>query len=179
MGIGDKAPDFELPSTEGKKVRLQDELGKGNILLLFYPFAFSSVCTAEMCSIRDGMTEFTAVKAKVFGISVDSPYAQKAWVQQLNLNFPLLSDFNKEVSKAYSLDSGHLVTHNLILHRRVICDNQNPSCKIYSTEITLSPSHTPCRLQLQNARNLPLFLSITSKVTWGLTLPPVKSARVK
>jgi len=103
MDIEDKAPDFELPSTEGKKVRLQDELGKGNILLLFYPFAFSSVCTAEMCSIRDGMTEFTAVKAKVFGISVDSPYAQKAWVQQLNLNFPLLSDFNKEVSKAYGV----------------------------------------------------------------------------
>jgi len=103
MDIEDKAPDFELPSTEGKKVRLQDELGKGNILLLFYPFAFSSVCTAEMCSIRDGMTEFTAVKAKVFGISVDSPYAQKAWVQQLNLNFPLLSDFNKEVSKAYAV----------------------------------------------------------------------------
>lgn len=103
MDIEDKAPDFELPSTEGKKVRLKDELGKGNIILLFYPFAFSSVCTAEMCSIRDGMTEFTAVKAKVFGISVDSPYAQKAWVQQLNLNFPLLSDFNKEVSKAYEV----------------------------------------------------------------------------
>lgn len=103
MDIGDKAPDFELPSTEGKKVRLKDALGKGKILLLFYPFAFSSVCTAEMCSIRDGMTEFTAVKAKVFGISVDSPYAQKAWVQQLNLNFPLLSDFNKEVSKAYAV----------------------------------------------------------------------------
>ena len=103
MDIGNKAPDFELPSTEGKKVRLEDELGKGKILLLFYPFAFSSVCTAEMCSIRDGMTEFTAVKAKVFGISVDSPYAQKAWVEQLNLNFPLLSDFNKEVSKAYGV----------------------------------------------------------------------------
>lgn len=103
MDIGDKAPDFELPSTEGKKVRLKDALGKGKILLLFYPFAFSSVCTAEMCSIRDGMTEFTAVKARVFGISVDSPYAQKAWVQQLNLNFPLLSDFNKEVSKAYAV----------------------------------------------------------------------------
>ncbi len=103
MDIEDQAPDFELPSTEGKKVRLKEELGKGNILLLFYPFAFSSVCTAEMCSIRDGMTEFTAVKAKVFGISVDSPYAQKAWVQQLNLNFPLLSDFNKEVSKAYAV----------------------------------------------------------------------------
>ncbi len=103
MDIRDKAPDFELPSTEGKKVRLQDELGQGKILLLFYPFAFSSVCTAEMCSIRDGMTEFTVVKARVFGISVDSPYAQKAWVQQLNLNFPLLSDFNKEVSKAYAV----------------------------------------------------------------------------
>ena len=103
MDIGNKAPDFELPSTEGKKVCLEDELGKGKILLLFYPFAFSSVCTAEMCSIRDGMTEFTAVKAKVFGISVDSPYAQKAWVEQLNLNFPLLSDFNKEVSKAYGV----------------------------------------------------------------------------
>ena len=103
MDIGNKAPDFELPSTEGKKVRLKDELGKGKIILLFYPFAFSSVCTAEMCSIRDGMTEFTAVKAKVFGISVDSPHAQKAWVEQLNLNFPLLSDFNKEVSKAYGI----------------------------------------------------------------------------
>ena len=103
MDVGDRAPDFELPSTEGGKVRLKDELGKGNILLLFYPFAFSSVCTQEMCSIRDGMTEFTAIEARVLGISVDSPYAQKAWVQQLNLNFPLLSDFNKEVSEAYGV----------------------------------------------------------------------------
>ncbi len=103
MDVGDKAPDFELPSTEGGKVRLKKELGKGNILLLFYPFAFSSVCTQEMCSIRDGMTEFTAIEARVLGISVDSPYAQKAWVQQLNLNFPLLSDFNKEVSEAYGV----------------------------------------------------------------------------
>ena len=103
MNIGDKAPDFELLSTEGEKVRLKDELGKGSILLLFYPFAFSSVCTQEMCSIRDGMTEFTAIKARVLGISVDSPHAQKAWIQQLNLNFPLLSDFNKEVSRAYGV----------------------------------------------------------------------------
>jgi len=103
MDVGDKAPDFELPSTEGGKVRLKKELGKGNVLLLFYPFAFSSVCTQEMCYIRDGMTEFTAIEARVLGISVDSPYAQKAWVQQLNLNFPLLSDFNKEVSEAYGV----------------------------------------------------------------------------
>jgi peroxiredoxin len=103
MNVGDGAPDFELPSTEGGKVRLKKELGKGNILLLFYPFAFSPVCTQEMCSIRDGMTEFTAIEARVLGISVDSPYAQKAWVQQLNLNFPLLSDFNKEVSEAYGV----------------------------------------------------------------------------
>ncbi len=103
MNVGDRAPDFELPSTEGGKVRLKKELGKGNILLLFYPFAFSPVCTQEMCSIRDGMTEFTAIEARVIGISVDSPYAQKAWVQQLNLNFPLLSDFNKEVSEAYGV----------------------------------------------------------------------------
>ena len=103
LEVGDKAPDFELQSTTGDKLRLSDQLGKGPIVLLFYPLAWSSVCTEEMCSVRDALKEFEELNASVFGIGVDSPYAQKAWSKELGLKFPLISDFNKEVSTSYGV----------------------------------------------------------------------------
>jgi len=98
--IGQPAPDFALYNTEKKLISLTDYKGK-NLLILFFPLAFSSVCTAELCSVRDNITIYSNVKSEVLGISVDSLYALGTFKADQKLNFPLLSDFNKEVSIAY------------------------------------------------------------------------------
>jgi peroxiredoxin len=97
---GQKAPDFSLYDTEKKKVTLTDFRGK-NIVLLFFPFAFTRVCTTELCSVRDNINDYEKLNAVVFGISVDSHYTLARYKHDQNLNFSLLSDFNKEVSAAY------------------------------------------------------------------------------
>lgn len=99
---GQKAPDFSLYDSERKKVTLTDFRGK-NIVLLFFPFAFTSVCTKELCSVRDNIKAYEKLNAEVFGISVDSHYTLARYKQDQNLNFSLLSDFNKEVSAAYGV----------------------------------------------------------------------------
>ncbi|MBN9418608.1 peroxiredoxin [bacterium SCN 62-11] len=96
-----KAPDFELMSNKGESVKLSDKLAVGPVVLLFFPLAFSGVCTEEMCEFRDNFADFNGLNAQVFGISVDSRFALNAFAEKNNLEFPLLSDFNKEISKAY------------------------------------------------------------------------------
>lgn len=98
--IGQKAPDFTLRDTEKNKVTLSEKKGK-NVLLLFYPLAFTSTCTKELCSVRDNISFYNNVNATVFGISVDSLFANGKFKEEQNLNFTVLSDFNKEVSRAY------------------------------------------------------------------------------
>ncbi len=98
--IGIKAPDFSLYDTERKQRSLSEFKGK-NVVLAFYPGAFTGVCTKEMCTLRDSMTRFNNLNAQVIGISVDSPFANKAFASQNNLEFPLLSDYSREVSKLY------------------------------------------------------------------------------
>jgi len=100
LQIGQAAPDFTLYNSDKKQVSLNEYRGN-NVLLLFFPFAFSSVCTAELCAVRDNINRYNAVQAKVFGISVDSLYTLAKFKAEQNLNFILLSDFNKEVSYAY------------------------------------------------------------------------------
>jgi peroxiredoxin len=97
---GQKAPDFTLYDSEKNKVNLSDYKGK-NVLLLFFPMAFTSVCTKELCSIRDNIAHYNNVNAQVFGISVDSIFTLAKFKDEQKLNFPLLSDFNKDVSQAY------------------------------------------------------------------------------
>ncbi|CAN5630791.1 peroxiredoxin [soil metagenome] len=97
---GQFAPTFSLYNSEKKIVSLADYNGK-NVLILFFPLAFSSVCTAELCAVRDNIALYSNVKAEVAGISVDSVYTLAAFKTAQHLNFPLLSDFNKEVSIAY------------------------------------------------------------------------------
>lgn len=97
---GQPAPDFTLYNTEKQPVTLSEQKGK-NVLLLFFPLAFTSVCTAELCSVRDSLNVYEQLNAQPFGISVDSLYTLKKYKEDQNLNFPLLSDFNKEVSKLY------------------------------------------------------------------------------
>ena len=98
--VGQNAPEFILHDTEKNEVSLADL--KGNkVLLLFFPLAFTSVCTKELCNVRDNIAAYNNIKSKVFGISVDSPQTLKKFKEDQHLNFPLLSDFNKEVSAAY------------------------------------------------------------------------------
>ena len=100
--IGDKAPDFTLPDTEKKPRGLSEFKGKGTVLA-FYPGAFTGVCTKEMCALRDSMSRFNDLGAQVVGISVDSPFANKAFSSQNGLQFPLLSDYSRETVKAYGV----------------------------------------------------------------------------
>jgi len=100
LQVGQEAPDFTLFNTEKQEVKLSDQRGQ-NVLLLFFPLAFTSVCTAELCSVRDSLKIYEGLKAKPFGISVDSLHTLKKFKEEQHLNFDLLSDFNKEVSNAY------------------------------------------------------------------------------
>jgi len=97
---GQKAPDFSLYDSDKNKVSLSDLQGR-NVVLLFFPLAFTSVCTAELCSVRDNLSRYDQLNAEVFGISVDSLHTLKRFKQDQQLNFRLLSDFNKEVSAVF------------------------------------------------------------------------------
>ena len=100
METGQQAPDFTLYNTEKTKVSLHDQKGK-NVVLLFFPLAFTSVCTGELCSIRENISLYDNANAVVFGISIDSLFTLKKYKESMGLNFELLSDFNKTVSNDY------------------------------------------------------------------------------
>ncbi len=99
--IGQKAPSFKLINSENKEEKLEDYKGK-NVLLLFFPLAFTGTCTAELCAMRDDIASYNNANAQVFGISVDSRFVLAKFKEEQKLNFPLLSDFNKEASTAYA-----------------------------------------------------------------------------
>ena len=99
--VGDTAPEFKLRDTNGTIVALSDFNGKSNVVLLFFPAVGTGVCEKELCSTRDSMKDYETLNAQVFAISVDGPFSQKLWVDKHKFNFPLLSDFNKEVSPKY------------------------------------------------------------------------------
>jgi peroxiredoxin len=98
--IGTKAAEFSLYNSEKNKVSLGDYKGK-NVLLLFFPLAFTGTCTKELCGVRDNISQYNNSNAEVLGISVDSVYTLAKYKEEQLLNFQLLSDFNKEVSRAY------------------------------------------------------------------------------
>ncbi len=100
LKIGDKAPDFKLYSSDKQEIHLENYKGK-NVVLLFFPLAFTSVCTAELCGVRDDIANYQHFNAEVLGISVDTPHTLAKFKEEQGYNFPLLSDFNKEVSAAY------------------------------------------------------------------------------
>lgn len=100
LKVGDKAPDFKLKDTDGNEVSLSSMKGT-SVVLLFFPLAFTGVCTKELCQIRDTMKDYETLDASVVAISVDSFFTLNEFKKRENLNFPLLSDFNKETSTAY------------------------------------------------------------------------------
>jgi peroxiredoxin len=104
--VGQEAPDFTLKNTDMEDVTLSSFRGDKNVVLLFVPLAFTGVCTQELCSVRDNLNNYANLDAEVLGLSVDSPFSQKAWKEREGLNFALLSDFNREVVQAYGATFG-------------------------------------------------------------------------
>src|SRR5512137_729756 len=106
IAVGSKAPDFTLKSKQASglvDVKLSSNFGKKNTVVLFFPLAFTSVCTKEMCDITSGLNAYQGLGADVIGISVDSPFAQEAWAQKERIGIALASDLNKEVIKQYDV----------------------------------------------------------------------------
>ncbi|WEK18500.1 MAG: redoxin domain-containing protein [Candidatus Pedobacter colombiensis] len=101
LQVGDKAPDFTLLNTDLKEVSLSDYKGK-KLVVHFFPLAFTGVCTAQLCTMRDSFGYYQGMNADVVGISVDSPFTLAKFKEEQAYQFPLLSDFNKEISQAYS-----------------------------------------------------------------------------
>jgi len=98
--VGDKAPSFTLHASDKSEVSLEGYRGK-NVVLLFFPLAFTGVCTTELCTMRDDIANYNGLDAQILAVSVDSLFTLDKFKQEQNLNFPLLSDFNREVSRAY------------------------------------------------------------------------------
>lgn len=118
LQVGAPAPDFELPVKLGEApVRLTDYRGSKPVVLLFFPLAFSSVCTAEMCSVAENYAAWEGLDAEVIGISVDSPFVNQKFAQECNAPFPILSDFNKKASEAYGVLSENFAGLNGVSKR--------------------------------------------------------------
>jgi len=103
INVGQKAPDFTLTGTDLKPKRLYDFLTQ-TVVLAFFPGAFTSVCTREMCTFRDSLARLNNLKAQVVGVSVNDPWANKAFAEKNLLTFPLLCDYNREVIKLYGIE---------------------------------------------------------------------------
>ncbi len=150
LPVNTAAPDFKLFNTEKKEVSLKELKGR-NVLLLFFPLAFTGTCTRELCSVRDNLADFNALSTAVFGISVDSLFSLKKFKEEQQLNFDLLSDFNKEVSKAYDCLYEEFINGMLGVSKR--------SAYIINKEGIIVYSEV-----LENAGELPDFEAINTKL---------------
>lgn len=117
--VGAKAPEFTLPNQDREPVSLSQVLAGGPVVLAFFPAAFSSVCTQELCTMRDSAATLGTVPARVLGISVDTFFALKAWAEHEKLPFTLLSDFNKTVIRAYDVFNEDMIGLKGIAKRAV------------------------------------------------------------
>lgn len=120
--VGDKAPDFELKDNHGATVKLSDLRGEKNVVLLFYPFAFTGVCTGELCELRDNLPKFVNDDVQLLAVSNDSIHTLRVFAEQESLEYPLLSDFwpHGEVSRAYGVfdaDKGCAVRGTFIIDK--------------------------------------------------------------
>jgi peroxiredoxin len=146
--VGQDAPDFTLKNTDMQDVTLSAFRGQKNVVLLFVPLAFTGVCTTELCSVRDDLNTYAQLNAEVLGLSVDSPFAQKAWKEKEQLNFTLLSDFNRQVVKAYGAQYDNLIGLQGVAKRAAFVIDKKG--KIRYAEV------------LENARDLPNFDQINA-----------------
>ena len=152
LAAGSKAPDFTLKTKRGgdpKDVKLSENFGKKKTVLLFFPLAFTGVCTKEMCDVSAGLASYEKLDAAVYGISVDSPFAQEAWADKEKIKIPLLSDLNKEVSKAYGTLLPDLIGLGSVSARAAFVIDKNGVIK-YS-EQTPTPLELPDFSKIQAA----------------------------
>jgi len=106
LAVGTKAPDFALSTKTAdgpKQIKLSDNFGKKNTLLLFFPMAFTGTCTTEMCEVSGGLSAYSGMNAAVYGSSGDNPFAQEAWAQKEKITVSLLSDYEHKVAKTYDV----------------------------------------------------------------------------
>ena len=120
--VGSQAPDFSLKNQDGQVVSLGDFANKQAVLLVFYPFAFSGICTGELCSVRDDLSSFQNDDVQVLGVSVDTTWALKAWAGQEGYDFPLLSDFwpHGEIAERYGVfnsDAGFAIRGTFLIDK--------------------------------------------------------------
>ena len=125
VDVGSKAPDFALVNQDRENVTLTQELGKGPVVLAFFPGAFSGTCTKELCTLRDTVSSFTKLNTRVLGISTDTFFVLKAWGDQQKLGFPLLSDYNKEVIAKYGVVNPDMIGLKNIAKRAVFVIDRN------------------------------------------------------
>ncbi|HKI77913.1 MAG TPA: peroxiredoxin [Ignavibacteriaceae bacterium] len=142
--VGDMAPDFSLVSSKMEKVSLSDFRGK-NVVLLFFPFAGSGVCTKEMCNFRDEFKQYEELDAQVLGVSVDSVYGLNLFAEKNDYKFPLLSDFNKEVIQSYGVfddlfAAGKLDYKGVAKRSAFVIDKEG---KVKYAEVLASPGDEP------------------------------------
>jgi peroxiredoxin len=123
--VGQPAPDFTLPNPAFERVRLLDLLEDGPVVLAFFPAAFSSTCTAELCTLRDSFGELARVGGRVVGISVDTPFTLRAFQREERLPFPLLSDFNKDVIGRYGVFCEDMIGLKGLAKRAVFLVDRN------------------------------------------------------
>ncbi|MGC6456687.1 MAG: redoxin domain-containing protein [Coraliomargaritaceae bacterium] len=152
LAIGTQAPDFTLKTKNAdglEDVTLSGNFGKQKTVLLFFPLAFTSVCMEEMCSVNSGLDAYTSLNAAVYGISVDSPFTLEKMAAVDNLQFPLLSDFNKDVSASYDVLYADLLGFKGVSKRSAfVIDEQG---KILYSESSDDPKQLPDFDAIQSA----------------------------
>jgi peroxiredoxin len=144
LSVGTKAPDFTLKSKQASgllDVKLSNNFGKKNTVLLFFPLAFTSVCTQEMCDVTAGLNSFSGLNADVIGISVDSPFSQEAWAQKEKIGITLASDLNKKTAEAYGTLLPDLIGLGAVSARAAFVIDRNGA--IQYSEQTPSPKELP------------------------------------
>lgn len=149
VDVGSKAPDFTLVNQDRENVTLSRELGNGSVILAFFPGAFSGTCTKELCTFRDTMSSFRNVNAKVLGISTDTFFTLKAWGDQQQLGFPLLSDYNKEVINKYGVVNPDMIGLKNIAKRAVFVIDRNGVVRY--REVLEDARHEPDYAKLNQA----------------------------
>jgi peroxiredoxin len=142
--VGSKAPDFTLKSKSASglaDVKLSNNFGKTNTVLLFFPLAFTSVCTSEMCDVTSGVQQYKDLNAEVIGISVDSPFSQEAWAQKEKIGITLASDLNKKTADAYGVLLPDLIGLGAVSARAAFVIDKNGV--IQYSEQTPTPKDLP------------------------------------
>lgn len=138
---GDAAPSFSLPMAPGEEVDVGEHLGRESVVLLFFPLAFSPVCTAEMRTFGRRLDELQALDARVFALSVDSPFVTARFREEEGIPFPVLSDFNREVSETYGVLYEELLGLHDVAKRSVFV--VGPDGKVVYRWVTEDPGVEP------------------------------------